>query len=438
MNNYLEDVRDQYERYPYPQRDPAEEYKQLRLTSLDQLPLINHFCFNGSKDFRTNFRVLVAGGGTGDAAIYLAEQLRGTDAEIIYLDMTAASLEIAQARAKIRKLDNIRWINDSILNIPRLQLGGFDYINCSGVLHHLESPDEGLHILQGALNEDGAMGVMVYAKYGRTGIYQMQELMRLINRKVSNAQIKVENTKSVLAELPDSNWFSMSKHLTSDYTRYGDIGIYDLFLHSRDRAYSVSELYEWLDAQRLKLVTFTADKYMYLPESFIRNPVLLNRIKESTIRNQQAIAEILCGHIMKHTFYCSKKDNTEASIEDGQMVPFLWGAKKSHANLHHELCSQAENGILVIEAGTIKLQIEVSELLLLILKHMDGVSTIADMAHRIGTALPTLSKTTIAEGIRQLYEILHFAGIAYLRQKTIPMYLNAIQLQNRSTALMGS
>jgi hypothetical protein len=31
-------------------------------------PKINHYCFKGKQTFKTQFRVLVAGGGTGDAA----------------------------------------------------------------------------------------------------------------------------------------------------------------------------------------------------------------------------------------------------------------------------------------------------------------------------------------------------------------------------------
>ena len=57
----------------------------------------------------------------------------------------------------------------------------FDQIICTGVLHHLAEPDAGLSALRGVLNPDeGAMHVMVYAPYGRTGIYMLQEFCRRI------------------------------------------------------------------------------------------------------------------------------------------------------------------------------------------------------------------------------------------------------------------
>ena len=65
--------------------------------------------------FKVGDRVcaLVAGGGTGDATIFLAEQLRGTNAEVVHLDMSQASIALAQARAQIRGLDNITWVQKS-------------------------------------------------------------------------------------------------------------------------------------------------------------------------------------------------------------------------------------------------------------------------------------------------------------------------------------
>jgi hypothetical protein len=49
-----------------------------------------------------------------------------------------------------------------------------------GVLHHLPDPELGLKALRGVLEPDGAMHVMVYAAYGRGGIYMVQDYCRLL------------------------------------------------------------------------------------------------------------------------------------------------------------------------------------------------------------------------------------------------------------------
>jgi hypothetical protein len=73
IDNYIPEVREQYEEFPYPERDPEDERKQFIAPYLSRLDAINHHCFKGMQNFN-DFRVLIAGGGTGDNLISLAEQ----------------------------------------------------------------------------------------------------------------------------------------------------------------------------------------------------------------------------------------------------------------------------------------------------------------------------------------------------------------------------
>ncbi len=147
-----EPVRDQYEAYPYPARDPKDERTRLIVGSPSNLAEIDHYVFAGRGDFATPFRALVAGGGTGDAAIMLAQQLSdwarecgaATPGEVVYLDLSGAAREIAEARARARGLTNISFHQGYLLELPGLGLGSFDYIDCCGVLHQLEDPRAGL------------------------------------------------------------------------------------------------------------------------------------------------------------------------------------------------------------------------------------------------------------------------------------------------------
>ena len=175
---YLDAVKQQYEDFPYPPRNPADEAHRLYHANSGNLLQINHHCFGGKRDFRKDFRCLVAGGGTGDTVIYLAEQLRHCQAELVYLDMSAASRKVAEERARVRGLGNITWVTASIMELPGLGLGKFDYIECCGVLHHLASTEAGLQALTEVLREDGAIFLMLYGKYGRQAVYDMQALLQ--------------------------------------------------------------------------------------------------------------------------------------------------------------------------------------------------------------------------------------------------------------------
>lgn len=321
----LQSVQNQYQNLPYPYRNPEDEKTRLLSVIAEHLSILNHFLYKGKQDFKSNFRVLIAGGGTGDSCIFMAEQLKNTNAEVVYLDFSKTSMEIAQKRAEIRGLKNIKWFCDSIFNIPSLNLGKFDFINCSGVLHHLHSPDEGLKILSDSLNENGGMNLMVYGKYGRTGLYHIQEIIKMINKGINNIPEEVNNAKKILSNLPATNWFVRAKELLTDHIAYGDIGLYDMFLHKQDRAYSVPEIYEFANKAGLNFVNFSTvnDRLKLKPESYIQDPELLTKIQGFDTITKQAICEILVGDIIKHEFWVSKIKDSVASFLDLDNIPIF-------------------------------------------------------------------------------------------------------------------
>ena len=235
-------------------------------------------------------------------------------------------MKIAQERAKNRGLKNITWINDSIFNIPDLKLGKFDYIQCSGVLHHLENPDAGLKVLSDSLIDDGGMGIMVYAQYGRTGVYQIQDIMKMVNEGVDSRQQEVKNGWEVMNNLPATNWFNRGKDLLADHINHGDVGMYDMFLHKQDRAYTVPEIYEFVEKANLNFIEFNSahSRVMLNIARYIKDPVLLKRLQKMDKASLQAMCEIMCGSIIKHSFYVSKKKKPVAKLTDLDNVPYIY------------------------------------------------------------------------------------------------------------------
>ena len=339
-DDYLHEVRNQYEALPYPPCNPEDERQRMVLTWLEDLPMINHYCFAGKQSFQNNFRALVAGGGTGDATIFLAEQLKKTNADIVHLDMSLASIGLAKRRAEIRGLSNITWVHASLLDLPTLGLGKFDYINCSGVLHHLAEPDAGLQALRSVLKHgddvkgglSGAIGLMVYATAGRTGVYQMQALMRMVNKNAEGAsddgQRKIANTRDLLASLPASNWFKRGEDLHHDHN-IGDAGIFDLLLHSQDRSYSVGELFDWLQTENGMHLEFTdvqRGRSSYLPHMILgeKPPAITGALRKRPRRQQYEMAELMSGSIITHSLYVTQNAGCTAPYGDTQYIPFFF------------------------------------------------------------------------------------------------------------------
>lgn len=377
QTNYLPEVREQYELLPYPPVDPQDEKKRLQRTWLEDLPMINHYCFGGRQDFRRGFRALVAGAGTGDATIFLAEQLRATDARIVHLDLSAASIAIAKERAALRGLQNIDWVHDSLLNVAQLGLGKFDYINCAGVLHHLADPDAGLRALMAVLADDGAMGLMVYGAIGRIGVYHMQKMLRLAQDGSESHAQKLAQAKELLGTLPASNWFKRGEDLYGD-ARKTDADLYDMFLHSQDRAYTVEELYSWLVDQHgfhLCLSDVQRGRFPYLPHMTMNDDTAALRARLGAMgdRARHAMSELIVGDLARHTFYLTRSASSVAAYGDAAMVPFFF---------HEPLTGQVLEPVFTSKDGApitlqhaflgLKVKVNAGRYSGRILRHIDG------------------------------------------------------------------
>ena len=425
--NVLPDVKDQYERFPYPLRDPADESKRIVRTWLDDLPMINQYCFRGRRKFDNGFRALVAGGGTGDGTIYLAEQLREHEVEIVHVDISQQSNEIARERARVRGLKNITWINDSLLSLSSRDLGQFDYINCCGVLHHLEDPAAGMKALLPLLREGGAFGIMVYAQYGRTGIYQMQALLRLVNTGIDDAQQKLENAKELLSCLPPSNWFARGRDSYRDHIMGGDAGIYDMLLHSRDRAYTVGEIYAWFEDQCGLNVQFTdvnRGRAAYTPRLVAKSGdiALWRTIDKLPVRMQHELAELLVGNIKMHVFYATSEKNAKAPYGDVDYVPFFFHEPVTGKELF-DLVTRHQDRPFMLEHSLsgISARLDPGRFGKFVLKHVDGARTFREIFELV-RAEPTLAASAPTDedlfaDFAPLFELLNAIDRLLLRHR---------------------
>ncbi|WP_455372341.1 class I SAM-dependent methyltransferase [Limibacillus halophilus] len=318
-------VRLQYEDYPYPSRDPADEAKRLIEGSPSHLLEVDHYLFAGRADFAGGFQVLVAGGGTGDAAIMLAQQLadRGEGGRVTYLDLAGKTRAIAEARAKARGLTNMRFITGSLLDVEKLAPGPYDYIDCCGVLHHLPEPEAGLAALAKVLKPGGGMGIMLYGEYGRLGVYPLQEMLRTIGEDRPLPE-RISQARALIEALPPTNGFILNRNL-GDHKR-GDAELVDLLLHPQDRAYRVEKVYELVGAvPGLDLVTFL-EPIFYRPESYLKDEALLAALAPLARAQREAFAEKLAGNRKTHLFYLTSRARGEASVapaDDPDIVPRL-------------------------------------------------------------------------------------------------------------------
>ena len=302
----------QYSALPYPERKREDGFG---IHSVD-LATVSSMAFGGrygSVWRRSDLRILDAGGGTGDAALTLAKQLHdigNRDARIVHLDLSPTAQDIARDRADYNGVGHmIEFRNGGFLDEVLMDsLGKFDFILSHGVLHHQTNPAKGLLSLKRALKPGGAISVMVYGELGRTGIYDVQRMMRLMKETASGDEHEeVESLRSLLGALPgisrvkrnDAFWASVLAEVSTG------AGAFDLFLHSQDRAYTVPELYEWVEEEcGLKIASFN-ERGLYDPMLWLDGATdeLADRVRGLDVREKMTMAELLHGAILRHSFY---------------------------------------------------------------------------------------------------------------------------------------
>jgi hypothetical protein len=190
----------------------------------------------------------------------------------------------------------------------------YDQIVCTGVLHHLSDPDVGLRSLRSVLAVDGAMQLMVYAPYGRAGITMMQDYCRLLRIGVEDEDLRQlgETVQGLPVDHPIAGVLRRAK----DFARPDALA--DALLNPQDRAYSVPELYEWLERSGLKFGRWV-EQAAYLPQGgAIGDAPHAARLAVLPPRAQHAALELLRGTMDRHSFVAYRDDRER----DSQPITF--------------------------------------------------------------------------------------------------------------------
>ena len=299
-----EAVREFYERMPYPAPlTSLDKHRELYKNPARRRALF-HFIWPNERQ-RTDQNILVAGCGTSQAARYA---LREPDARVTAIDISETSLRHTRELKQRYELKNLELHRLAIEGVRELGQS-FDLIVCTGVLHHLPDPDIGLRALRDVLPPQGAMQLMVYARYGRTGIYMMQEYCRLLG--VGTSEHDLRDLGATLSALPAEH--PMSNLLRREKEFHRPEAMADALLHPQDRAYTVPEVYAWLERCAMSFGRWY-EQAPYLPQCGVvaRTP-FASRMCALPEPAQHAAVELFRGTISRHNFVAYRSDRSKAS-----------------------------------------------------------------------------------------------------------------------------
>jgi SAM-dependent methyltransferase len=292
-------VQEFYERYPYPRPlESLEAYRQ-RWQDPQRRRADFHLSWPG-RPYCEDYSILVAGCGTSQAAKYA---IRWPRAQVTGIDFSATSVRHTAELKSRHKLDNLQVQQLALQRAAELGMS-FDLIVCTGVLHHLPDPDAGLVALREVLKPHGALHLMVYAPYGRSGVYLLQEFCRRIGIHATDADIR--DLIVALGALPPGHPLHTLLREAPDFRT--EAALADALLHPQDRAYSVPQLFDFLHSGGL-----TFRRWIRQGPYSVHCGVL-SRIRE-TLRlaqlpepEQYAAAELFRGTLMRHSAVAGRDD----------------------------------------------------------------------------------------------------------------------------------
>jgi SAM-dependent methyltransferase len=280
-----------YEAHPYP--PAADDLEGYARKWDDQRRRAESHLFWPAQPCRDDRSILVAGCGTTQAAKIA---LRWPHAAVTGIDVSAASIAFAEDLKRRYGLDNLqlrRLPVESAVELGR----SFDLVVCTGVLHHLPDPDAGLRALRAVLAPQGALQLMVYAPYGRAGIYLIQDYCRRLRIEPTAPEI-LDLIVSLRALPPDHPLVPVLRKSQDLMTREG---LADALLNPQDRSYSVPELLELLAGAGLTFGRWLRQA-PYLPQC--GGPAATPhapRLMQLPVEERYAAMELFRGTMARHT-----------------------------------------------------------------------------------------------------------------------------------------
>jgi SAM-dependent methyltransferase len=311
-------IRDFYTSHPFP--PPVENLDRAREMWRDEnIHRAEHHLLWPDKEYRAELDVLVAGCGTWQAAKYA---ICHPAARVVGIDVSPTSLEHTERLKQSHNLTNLETRQLGIESVAELDQR-FDLIICTGVLHHLVDPDAGLRALRSVLNPGGAMYLMVYAPYGRAGVYMVQEYCRRLG--IGTSQEEINNLSATLRYLPQNHPLLATQGGSRDFSN-GD-ALADALLNPRDRSYSVSQVFDFIEGSDLKLARWYWQA-PYLPQcGFIATTPHASRLAALPEREQYIEMELWRGLMPNHSFVAHRKDlkngGAKVSFEDERHLRYV-------------------------------------------------------------------------------------------------------------------
>ena len=193
-----------------------------------------------------------------------------------------------------------------------------------------------------------------------------------------------------------------------------------------DRAYSVTELYEWLATAGLRPVEFIPEfRHLYNADMAFCTPESRALLEGLSLPEKQAVAELFWGNIIKHEVWVSPREDSRADPGNPDNIPFFT-VSGEREKLHPGMLNTPTGEIFAhklarTDGMTAQLSVEMTPETKRLIQLLDGRRTIGEIVRG------TLNVSNLPGGVqavwnlwRSVYQVLGGYDMILLRHKDTP------------------
>ncbi|MBL4838153.1 MAG: methyltransferase domain-containing protein [Kordiimonadaceae bacterium] len=252
-------VREQYERYPYPR------WQTVRTTNSIDLRDYLASQFDASTLPETPegpVNILFAGCGTGKQVISLGRAINSKN--ILAFDISATSLAYAYRKTQEHEMSNAHLALADI-NLVGTWDATFDFIICTGVLHHLDDVSKGLNALQQLAKPSTSLLIALYSERGRKASIAAQTFIK--EKGLGDTLDDIRAIRDHIQALPFNHPMA-SIQKSQDF--FSASGLHDYIFNKSELRYTPASLKSLLADHGLRFIGFhsirgdTKQKYQAL------------------------------------------------------------------------------------------------------------------------------------------------------------------------------
>jgi len=280
-----------YTRFPYPR--PPVKFDRLVDPRL-QVTMLNQ----DVGDWRhttvpAEARIWVAGCGTNQA-IFTA--MRFPLATVLGSDTSTEALQVCARNAEQLGLANLRLRHESINSVEYRD--EFDYIICTGVIHHNADPERALSRLSAALRAPGVLELMVYNRFHRIKTSAFQRAVRILTG-CSGASDFEEDLRIARMLLDGFAESGSMRELLGPFRDAHESMLADALVQPVEQSFTVESLNALVEACGLQIILPCVNQFDEVRETFWWNmtfnqPALRERYDALPDVQRWQVTNLLC------------------------------------------------------------------------------------------------------------------------------------------------